>query len=427
MAIISVDHVSKRFRLGQAPGLKQSVLGMLNRLSGGQKGDDGSLQALRDVNFEIEAGEVIGIIGHNGAGKSTLLKLLAGISQPTTGKLSVRGTVAPLIEVGAGLVADLTGRENIFLNATILGMSQKQVRSKLDEIVEFSELARFIDTPVKRYSSGMQVKLGFSIATAVDAEILIVDEVLAVGDLAFQRKCFDRMEDLIRRQNKTVLMVSHNLRHVERLCSRVMMLDQGRVVHDGVPRDVCNAYYTQADQRIAAFAKTKQGASQNGRFESSGAMELLSIGFIDEQGQALDAVRHGDDVTVEIRLRADKKLVAPIFAVGVHTTDFLYLATENSAGRLQTPDLDIGEHAVRCTFRKLAITPGVYSLRMSVACGEIASEVFYGENLGHFQIAADGLARTLAAGEGFIALNGEWAIASPGTPSTASPALADSR
>ncbi|WP_374339065.1 ABC transporter ATP-binding protein [Methyloversatilis sp.] len=410
MSIIQVDHVSKRFRLGQAPGLKQSLLKLGRRLAGGAE-QSNVLHALGDVSFDIEAGEVVGIIGHNGAGKSTLLKLLAGISQPTEGRLHVAGTVAPLIEVGAGLVPDLTGRENIHLNATILGMSRKQVRDRFDEIVEFSELARFIDTPVKRYSSGMQVKLGFSIATAVDAEILIVDEVLAVGDLAFQRKCFDRMEDLIRRQNKTVLIVSHNLRHIERLCSRVMLLDRGRVIRDGAPREVCNVYYTQADERIAAFSKAaKESGAHHGRYESSGAMELLSIGFVDPDGQQADTVEHGSDVTVEIHLRALRPLVAPVFAVGVHTTDFLYLATENSSGRMQAPDLAPGEHKVRCTFRKLPISPGVYSLRMSVACGEIASEVFYGENLGHFQIVAEGVARSLSSGEGLVSLNGEWSL-----------------
>src|SRR5205085_2887023 len=180
--------------------------------------------------------------GTNGAGKSTMLKMLARITVPTSGTVRVRGKIAPLIEVGAGLISELTGRENVFLNGIILGMSYRQIKSKFDEIVAFAELEEFIDTPIKRYSSGMAVRLGFSIATCVDADILIVDEVLAVGDLAFQRKCFDRMEDMIKRQGKTVLLVSHNTRQIERLCSRVILMDHGRVVADDSPGKVCDLF-----------------------------------------------------------------------------------------------------------------------------------------------------------------------------------------
>ncbi|MDE2146252.1 MAG: ABC transporter ATP-binding protein, partial [Burkholderiales bacterium] len=186
--IIEVDHVTKEFRLGQLTGLGQSLRNGLSRLRGLPVAERAPFKALDDVNFSVQPGEVLGIIGHNGAGKSTLLKTLAGISQPTHGKVRVNGRVAPLIEVGAGLVPDMTGRENVFLNATILGMKRQEIKRKFDEIVEFAEMSSFIDTPVKRYSSGMQVRLGFAIATAVEADVLIVDEVLAVGDLAFQRK-----------------------------------------------------------------------------------------------------------------------------------------------------------------------------------------------------------------------------------------------
>ena len=172
---------------------------------------------------------MVGIIGHNGAGKSTLLKMLARISTPTSGSVKVNGRISPLIEVGAGFVPDFTGRENVYLNASILGMKKKEIDRKFDEIVDFAEMAEFIDTPVKRYSSGMQVKLAFAVATSVESEILIVDEVLAVGDLAFQRKCIDRMDTLIRRDGRTVLVVSHNIRQIERLCSRALLLDHGRL------------------------------------------------------------------------------------------------------------------------------------------------------------------------------------------------------
>src|SRR3569832_1521003 len=235
MAIIEVNHVTKEFRLGALRSAKQTMQDTLARLLGQPVQERPLFKALNDVDFKVEDGEVLGIIGHNGAGKSTLLKMLANISTPTRGSVKVKGKVAPLIEVGAGLVPALTGREYIYLNVAILGMPKADIRKKFDDIVAFAEREEFIDTPIKRYSSGMQVRLGFSIATSVAADILIVDEVLAVGDLAFQSKCFDRMEDLIRKHRKTVLLVSHNFRQIQRLCHRVIMLDHGALRADGLP------------------------------------------------------------------------------------------------------------------------------------------------------------------------------------------------
>src|SRR4051812_34573388 len=182
MAIIELRNVTKQFKLGQGRSLRESLVAGFARLAGRASSAPKEFYALQDLNLSIEPGEVVGIIGHNGAGKSTMLKVLAGISTPTHGSVAVRGRVAPLIEIGAGLVAELTGRENIYLNGTILGMRRAEIRRKFDEIIAFAELEGFIDTPVKRYSSGMQMRLGFAIATAVDADILIIDEVLAVGD-----------------------------------------------------------------------------------------------------------------------------------------------------------------------------------------------------------------------------------------------------
>ena len=247
---IEVSHLTKEFRLGAMKSLKQTVMNTGARLLGRPVEEPPLFKALDDVSFTIEPGEVVGIIGHNGAGKSTLLKMLARISTPTRGSVKVNGRIAPLIEVGAGFVPDFTGRETVYLNASILGMPKKEIDRKFDEIVDFAEMAEFIDTPVKRYSSGMQVKLAFAVATSIESEILIVDEVLAVGDLAFQRKCFDRMEDLIRRQGRTVLLVSHNLRQVERLCSRVLLLERGRLAVDASATETCNEFYKRSDIKI---------------------------------------------------------------------------------------------------------------------------------------------------------------------------------
>src|SRR3569832_2781351 len=247
MAIIEVNHVTKEFRLGALRSAKQSMLDTLARLRGQPVQERPLFKALNDVDFKVEEGEVLGIIGHNGAGKSTLLKILANISAPTHGNVKVKGKVAPLIEVGAGLVPDLPGRENIYLNGAILGMPKAEIKKNFDDIVAFAELEEFIDTPIKRYSSGMQVRLGFAVATSVDADILIVDEVLAVGDLAFQRKCFDRMEDMIRRQGKTVLIVSHNIRQFQLLCTRVVILYQCRITAEGYPPAMSDLFYVQND------------------------------------------------------------------------------------------------------------------------------------------------------------------------------------
>ncbi len=226
MPVIEVSHLTKEYRLGALQSARQTLVNAGRRLIGRPVAKRPLFKALDDVSFSVEQGEVMGIIGHNGAGKSTLLKMLARISTPTSGSVKVNGRIAPLIEVGAGFIPDFTGRENVYLNGAILGMSRKEIDRKFDEIVDFAEIAEFIDTPVKRYSSGMQVKLAFAVATSIESEILIVDEVLAVGDLAFQRKCFDRMESMIKRQGKTVLLLSHNIRQVQRLCSRALLIHQ---------------------------------------------------------------------------------------------------------------------------------------------------------------------------------------------------------
>ena len=363
-------------------------------------------KALDDVSFSIEPGEVVGIIGHNGAGKSTLLKMLARISTPTSGSVKVNGRIAPLIEVGAGFVPDFTGRENVYLNGTILGMSKKEIDSKFDEIVDFAEMAEFIDTPVKRYSSGMQVKLAFAVATSIESEILIVDEVLAVGDLAFQRKCFDRMEELIKREQRTVLLVSHNIRQVERLCSRVMMLDHGRPIHDGLPSNVCNSFYEASDRQIQHSAAKQKLA----KLESSGDVDLLSIEMFDNRGQHLNEISYLQAVEFVVRYRVKRTIPDAIFGIGVHTTDFLYLATSQSVGHLNAGTLSPGDYQVALKVSSFPFLPGVYSLRFGIAISETFQSLFYGESLMPVLVTAKSVNRASSRGpkDGFVDLEGEW-------------------
>ncbi len=241
MKIITLEQVSKRYRLSQlgSKSIREELARLFNRNG---KSDKEEFFALRDVNIEIEQGEAVGFIGPNGSGKSTILKLLARIIYPTYGKITVRGSVASLIEVGAGFHPELTGRENVFLYGSIMGMRQADVRAKFDRIVEFAEIERFIDTPVKRYSSGMYVRLGFAVAAHINPHVLLVDEVLAVGDATFQHKCQLRIEEL-RRGGMTIIFVSHDMTAVERLCNRIFFLQQGQVQAEGPPREVIARYY----------------------------------------------------------------------------------------------------------------------------------------------------------------------------------------
>lgn len=228
-AIIEVEGLSKHYRLGSPPGVMEGLKNTFARLSGGPTdGEARSLWALKDVSFQVGQGEVLGIIGRNGAGKTTLLKLLSRITEPTGGRARIVGRVGSLLEVGTGFHPELTGRENILLNGSILGMSRREIRSKFDEIVAFSEIERFIDTPVKRYSSGMYTRLAFAVAAHLEPEILIVDEVLAVGDFAFQKKCLGKMSAM-NRSGRTVLFVSHSMPSISSLCSRCLFIDAGRI------------------------------------------------------------------------------------------------------------------------------------------------------------------------------------------------------
>lgn len=419
MAIIEVDHLTKEYRLGAIQGFKQTLLNGAARLTRKEVRDRPLFKALHDVSFSIEPGDVVGIIGHNGAGKSTLLKMLARISSPTRGSVRVNGRIAPLIEVGAGFVPDFTGRENVYLNGAILGMPRKEIDRKFDEIVDFAEMAEFIDTPVKRYSSGMQVKLAFAVATSIESEILIVDEVLAVGDLAFQRKCFDRMEDLIKRQGRTVLLVSHNIRQVERICQRAILLDHGTVAADGPSKEVCGLFFEQNDEKIRKnIAGTPRKQNRN---ETSDVADLLDFFVTNTSGQRIDSLPYLGKVTFNARIQLRKPLRNPSFGFGIHTTDLLYLATEISEGVFEGHILQPGDHTIRLTIDHFPFLPGVYSLRVGMTAEEGCRAIFYAENVAQLQVTAPDLIRSQAMREGFVSMSGSWAIVTDVAPVTTYP------
>jgi ABC-type polysaccharide/polyol phosphate transport system ATPase subunit len=385
MPIIEINNVTKEFRLGQLKSLRHAISDAVNRLKGEKVVRSGPFKALDDVSFSVEPGEVVGIIGQNGAGKSTLLKILSRITVPSRGSVRVGGSVAPLIEVGAGLIGELTGRENIYLNGSILGLSRAHIREKFDEIVEFAELEEFIDTPVKRYSSGMTVRLGFSIATSVDADILIVDEVLAVGDLAFQRKCFDRMEEMIKRRGKTVLIVGHNLRHLERICSRMVILDKGKVLMDGEPTSVCNNYYFQVMNKTA---KSNFEQSDGGIFGQvdKGEIEVLDVFlFPGDADVPTNVIEMHGSARIGVKFEVYRDLPSPEIILGIHTPDFIYIAMATSSVVQNRPDFKPGIHYVECCLPDVVLKPGSYAFRLGFF-DQFNRLIWFADNLKNFRV-----------------------------------------
>ena len=403
--VIEVNHVTKEYRLGTLASMKDMLITQYRRLRGETVEEKQPFKALNDINFKVEAGEVLGIIGHNGAGKSTILKILAGIVTPTHGSIVVKGKVAPLIEVGAGLVPDMTGRENIYLNATILGMKRKEIDKKFDEIVEFAELEEFIDTPIKRYSSGMQIKLGFAIATSVDSNILIVDEVLAVGDIAFQRKCFDRMEELIKGQGKTVLLVSHNIRQVARMCSRVIQISHGLIVNDGPPDKVCDAYYAENNRIIAREQKSVFDKGHN--ILSSGELDLVELDLLDKDGKVTQELSNGESCGIRCVFEAHEDLEDIEIVVGFHTTDFIYIASMGTAIINSKIDFKKGVNVVECNIINLPLEPGSYAIRVGVF-DKLLTKIFYGETLSVFSVISSGGSISKIALHGLVTIPASW-------------------
>jgi ABC-type polysaccharide/polyol phosphate transport system ATPase subunit len=341
-----------------------------------------SLWALDDVSFDVERGEVLGIIGRNGAGKSTLLKILSRITEPTRGRAEITGRMASLLEVGTGFHPELTGRQNVYFSGAVLGMKKKEIDQRLDEIVAFAELERFIDTPIKRYSSGMSVRLGFSVATCLRPDILVLDEVLAVGDLAFQRKCFDRIESLIKEDGKTVLVVSHNIRQVQRLCSRVILLSKGKIDADGKPGKICELFYQQNQQSVMDHVKSsKQQASR----VASGAVEVLSVDVLDDNGKPTDEVVSGGRLRIRICFDLKKPLDKSEILVGTHTTDFLYLSASSTDLPQESPRLAAGTHEVEYVVASFPLVPGLYGVRFAVM-DEDRKLVFGADNLKLFYV-----------------------------------------
>jgi lipopolysaccharide transport system ATP-binding protein len=297
-AAIAAAGLSKRYRIGQLQSsygtLRESLTRVAKRMTSGRhRHRHEEIWALRDVSFDVPEGQVIGVIGRNGAGKSTLLKILTRITTPTSGRAEIRGRVGSLLEVGTGFHPELTGRENVFLNGSVLGMKRREIKGKLDEIVDFAGIERFIDTPVKRYSSGMYVRLAFAVAAHLEPEILLVDEVLAVGDAEFQRRCLGRMQDF-GQSGRTVLFVSHNMQAIARLCERTILLSDGQIERDGASPDVV-AHYLQAGQGSGSF----RDLTDPQHAWSDGVAKLRWIRIV-QGGQTVDTADVREPIGIEV-------------------------------------------------------------------------------------------------------------------------------
>jgi len=389
---VKIEDLSKRYRLGviNRDMLYKDLQSRWAKLRGKpdpnapithihqsriEKGDE--FWALRNIDLEIRQGEILGLIGRNGAGKSTILKILSRITAPTEGCIKVKGRIASLLEVGTGFHPELTGRENIFLNGAILGMSRSEIRSQFDEIVAFSGIESFIDTPVKRYSSGMYVRLGFAVAAHLQPEILIVDEVLAVGDAEFQKKCLGKMKS-VSDSGRTVIFVSHNMSSIRNLCSSCALLLEGRVVNQGNAASVIDTYLSSL---------TRESEAENKISSFDGSFSILKTILRNQDGETTRTFRAGEGVTVEIHYEAKKPIPNP----------YIWVTLNNMNGPLFNanmmldgfrPKILSGRGFVKVAFAPAALLPNaVYSVRGGMRYEDATTFIIPSSDLTHFNVS----------------------------------------
>ena len=398
--------VSKQYRLGQRTGyeLLSEKFGERLRSIGRGRPRREDFWAVRDIDFEVAAGETFGIIGHNGAGKSTLLKILSRVTPPTTGRVDLAGRVGSLLEVGTGFHAELTGRENIFLNGAILGMRRGEIARKFDEIVEFSEVEQFIDTPVKRYSSGMYLRLAFAVAAHLEPEILVVDEVLSVGDLSFQEKCLGRMQH-VASEGRTVLFVSHNLPAVAKLCSRAMLLSEGRKIGEGDTQTMIEQYVGLVRKRVASRLDDREDRKGSGRIRFT---DLL----LESGERRVDQPVTGEDLDVILRFQTTQgKVRAPAFAVAVYTMmgALMLQCQSDVAGFAFDEAPAAGE--VRLRLPRLPLPAGSYTVNlMAAASGEVADWVQHAIEMTVVDGDYYGSGRPLGEGHQSVLVSQAWKV-----------------
>ena len=392
---VCVANLSKRYRIGARrnayrtlrESLTESLTAPLRWVKHmppeSARMNAGSIWALKDLSFQVRPGEVLGIIGPNGAGKSTLLKILSRITRPTEGYADIHGRLSALLEVGTGIHPELTGRENIFLSGAILGMRRSEIIRKFDEIVAFSEVNRFIDTPVKHYSTGMMVRLAFGVAAHLEPEVLLVDEVLAVGDLAFQKKCLGKMEE-VTQGGRTVLFVSHNMGAVRQLCNRVIWLEEGMLMGEG-----------ETGKLVADYqAHSSKGFIQKNL--ESDCLRIEAVILRGREGRSRSIFRPGEDLSIEIHFTAKELIPRPYFWVNV-ISQYGSLFGANMLLDGHQPDSILGRGMLTCTLRNIPLLPQMYSIRMGARAGNGVTFLVKTAEVAFFTVEGD--AQALGWGE----------------------------
>jgi ABC-2 type transport system ATP-binding protein len=371
-AVIRVVDVSKRFSLNRENSLKERLV--LRRVS---RSEAREFTALENISFDLEAGHTLGLIGANGSGKSTLLKLIGGILTPNTGYVERRGRLAALLELGAGFHPDLTGRENVYLNASILGLTRRQIDAYFDQIVDFSGIEDFIDTQVKFYSSGMYVRLAFAVAVHVDPEILLVDEVLAVGDEPFQRKCLDRIKQF-QREGRTIVFVTHGIDVTRQLCDRVILLDHGKVIVDGTPLEA-----------LRSFRDATAPDSGPGEEAGSREIEIVAVEVAGTDGQPRETFIPGDDLVIDVHLRARHPVAkwACGMAIFNETDTLIYGTNSDLIGMTLHPITD--EARLRFSFREIPMVEGRFQVTVAVHPPDSEKEYHRVERAARFRVRSD--------------------------------------
>ncbi len=352
--VLEVDHLVKSFRLHQqrANTLKQFIAAR-----GRNRFED--FIAVNDVTFAVREGEVFGVIGQNGSGKSTLLKCMAGILQPSSGTVRVSKRMGALLELGAGFHPDLTGRENIFLNAAILGMARKEISLHFDDIVDFSGLHTFIDQPVKTYSSGMYVRLAFAVAINLDPQLLIIDEILAVGDASFQRRCMEKFVEF-RDDGRTIVLVTHDMGSVKNLCDRAVWLEHGRALGDGDPGDLVEAY---TERMLGAYSRTADGGLRQG----SGEIRITHVEmFVNDSTTPAKRCRTGDDVKLRLHFESEQSVPQPVIGIEIQNVGGSTVTAPNTRDVGIVPAALSGAGVVEVSLGGIALLPGSYDLHTSI-------------------------------------------------------------
>jgi lipopolysaccharide transport system ATP-binding protein len=367
---IQLDHVTKKYRTGRSRTLGDLVASKLDALRG--KSDDvhsaargrisATIWALRDVSMKIPVGAGLGIIGRNGAGKTTLLKLISRVTWPTSGTVRVGGHVVSLIELGAGFHPELTGRENVYLGAGLFGLTRREIDRQFDAIVHFADVERLIDTPMKRYSSGLYARLGFAVAIYSRPDIVLVDEVLAVGDAAFRRRALEALRRLIG-EGKTVLFISHDMWNVRRLCSDILWMEEGRVRAYGPAGEIAERYMNE----INAAALANQAVNLQSHRGGTGEIRYSSIDVVDGNGQATTVIEPGGPLVVRAAYRAERPVERPVFQVAIIDVDTGLVVTTATSNAASMPGRVEGDGLVECRFANLPLRPRQYVLRLAIS------------------------------------------------------------